>query len=94
MSKLDLIMRVKSQFDTTDLRATEIVKVVLDEIMKEVREKGEFRITDFGTFKILHQDRKHCILPDGRHHVSAEKNKVKFIAHKGFLRGEDNEAVL
>ena len=83
MNKTDLIKSVAKATDLTQVKATEVVGAVLEDIVKSLKSGDAVTLNDFGTFKITQRKARKGFNPRTKQPIQIPAKKaVKFTPYK------------
>ena len=83
MNKTDLIKNVAKATDLTQVKATEVVSAVLEDIVKSLKKGEAVTLNDFGTFKITQRKARKGFNPRTKQPIQIPAKKaVKFTPYK------------
>jgi len=92
MTKHDIVERIYSKYqgDLTRNVVKDIVSFVFDEIVREMVEDGEAKISRFGTFKLAERNAKQARNPRTGEPVMIEDRKVPKFKPSRYLQNKVN----
>ena len=83
MNKTDLIKSVAKATDLTQVKATEVVGAVLEDIVKSLKKGEAVTLNDFGKFKITQRKARKGFNPRTKQPIQIPAKKaVKFTPYK------------
>ncbi|MFZ6776741.1 HU family DNA-binding protein [Undibacterium sp. Ji83W] len=92
MTKHDIVERIYGKYQGTLTRnvVKDIVSFVFDEIVREMTEDGEAKISRFGTFKVAERNAKQARNPRTGEPVMIEDRKVPKFKPSRYLQNKVN----
>ncbi|MCH8621315.1 HU family DNA-binding protein [Undibacterium sp. TS12] len=92
MTKHDIVERIYGKYQGTLTRnhVKDIVSFVFDEIVREMTEGGEAKISRFGTFKVAERNAKKARNPRTGEEVMIEDRKVPKFKPSRYLQNKVN----
>ncbi len=83
MTKAEIVDSVASESELSKRQATEIVDLILDEIMSALKKGDEVALTPFGRFKVRHRKAR-----EGRNPKTGAKLKIPARKVPAFVAGK------